>query len=158
MRQAVRILAPHEPGEAVDTITLSFDDRRKTRQRLSLPGGGEMGLALPWGSVLDDGARLGCEDGAVVLVRAAAEPLSEAATADPWLLARVAYHLGNRHVALAILPGRVRYQHDHVLDDMVRGLGVAVGFVTEAFQPEPGAYSRGHSPSHSHDHHHDHDH
>ena len=63
------------------------------------------------------------------------------------------YHLGNRHVPLQIAPGRLRYQHDHVLDDMVRGMGLEVTVEEAPFEPEPGAYG-GHHTSHGHGHRH----
>ena len=100
------------------------------------------------------------EEGETFVVRAADEELSVAHAADPLLLTRVAYHLGNRHVALQIEPGRVSYLHDHVLDDMARRLGAAVSFRHAPFNPEAGAYG-GHAGAHSHshdDHSHSHDH
>ena len=93
----------------------------------------------------------------VVVVRAAAEPVSEVCCGDPLLFARACYHLGNRHVPLQIDDGRLRYQHDHVLDDMLRGLGLQVGFAEAPFEPEPGAYggsAHGHAHAgHGHDDH-----
>lgn len=98
-----------------------------------------------------------------VLVVAAPEGLSVAATADPLLLARACYHLGNRNVALQIARGRLAWLHDHVLDAMVAGLGLAVGYEQAPFEPEPGAYP-GHGPAgegggqgHDHPHHDGHD-
>ena len=88
-------------------------------------------------------------DGTIVVVRAAAEPVSEVRCDDPLLLARACYHLGNRHVPLQIEPGFVRYQHDHVLDEMLQGLGLSVAVCQAPFEPEPGAYG-GHGHSHSH--------
>ena len=74
---------------------------------------------------------------------------------DPFLLARACYHLGNRHVPLQIMPGELRYHHDHVLDDMLRQFGLAVTFASLPFEPEAGAYtSEAHSHSHSHAHSH----
>jgi urease accessory protein len=104
--------------------------------------------------VLADGALLLADDGAVIAVRAAPETLSAVRTEDPLLLARAAYHLGNRHVPLQVLAGELRYQHDHVLDDLVAALGLAVKVVTAPFQPEGGAYGRGQSHRHEHDHDH----
>lgn len=140
------------------TVTLSFDARRHTRARVRLDDGSEAGLLLPRGTALIDGTRLRRDDGRVVVVRAAPETLSSVETDDPLALARAAYHLGNRHVPLELAPGRVRYQHDHVLDDMVRSLGLPVVAVVATFQPEPGAYAgrEGHAAHGAHDHHHHH--
>jgi urease accessory protein len=61
--------------------------------------------------------------------------------ADPFLLARACYHLGNRHVPLQIMPGELRYHHDHVLDDMLRQFGLEVTYASLPFEPEAGAYT-----------------
>lgn len=143
------------PGD-VQPLPLTLYQRRRLRQVVPLPSGGEVGIALERGSALTPGAYLRCDDGSILRIEAAPESLSQAQSADPLTLTRVAYHLGNRHIPVEIQAGQLRYQHDHVLDDMVRGLGVAVASVQAAFQPEAGAYGRG---GHSHDHdHHDHDH
>ncbi|VDR24570.1 Urease accessory protein UreE [Raoultella terrigena] len=84
---------------------------------------------------------------------------------DPFTLAVACYHLGNRHVPLQIMPGELRYHHDHVLDDMLRQFGLQVSFAQLPFEPEAGAYaseSHGHAHGHhhdsGHDHHHEHGH
>jgi urease accessory protein len=82
----------------------------------------------------------------VIEIVAAREVVSVVTSNDPLQLARAAYHLGNRHVSVQIGPGWLRYQHDHVLDDMVRGLGLPVRQDTLPFEPEAGAYA-GHSHS-----------
>src|SRR5690554_5191664 len=115
------------PGvESHDTLTLPFEARQKSRLLVRLDSGAEAGVFLPRGTVLRDGDRLLADDGRVVLVRAAAEPVSVVRTADALLFARACYHLGNRHVALQIESGELRYLRDHVLDDLVRGLGLTV--------------------------------
>lgn len=147
-------------------LELDFDARQKHRFRAKLSNGAEIAVTLPRGTRLTEGDRLKLPDGRFVRVRAAAEDLSVVTTADHLLLTRVAYHLGNRHVALSIAPGRLAYGHDHVLDDMVRRLGASVGFERGPFVPEGGAYgggashhhAHGHPQSHDHDHAHDHDH
>jgi urease accessory protein len=136
-------------------LRLSFDERTKSRARVVLEDGSEGALVLARGGVLCDGQTLLREDGRAVVVDAAPETLSSVETTDPLGLARAAYHLGNRHVALEIRPGRLRYQHDHVLDDMVRALGLSVTVVEAPFQPERGAYHAHHEP-HGHHHHHHH--
>jgi urease accessory protein len=157
MRRASRIRSEPSPAPR-DVVVLDFDARQKHRFLAKLEGGEELAVQLPRGSVLTDGDVLETDDGGVVLVRAAAEPLSVARVAEPLHLARVAYHLGNRHVPLQIEPGRVSYRHDHVLDDLARRLGAEVSFEHAAFTPEGGAYGRGALHGHSHSHHHDHDH
>jgi urease accessory protein len=113
-----------------------------------LDDGREAGLFLPRGCNLRDGDCLIAEDGSAVQVRAAAETVSEVRCDDPLQLARACYHLGNRHVALQIEPGLLSYQHDHVLDEMVQGLGLSVCVKQAPFEPEPGAY--GGQTHHSH--------
>jgi urease accessory protein len=136
-------------GDASATITLSFDQRRRSRLRAHLDDGREIALLLPRALVLRDGDLLGGD--LVVRVVAASERVSTARTTDPSLLARAAYHLGNRHVAVEIGAGFARYQHDHVLDEMVRSLGLTVEIEAVPFEPEAGAYG-GHGHSHGHKH------
>lgn len=127
------------PG-AQATVTLTLEQRARSRLRVRLDDGREAGIFLDRGEGLRDGDCLVAEDGLVVRVRAARERVSTVVCADPHLLARACYHLGNRHVALQIEPGRLRYLHDHVLDDLVRGLGLTVTTEDAPFEPEPGAY------------------
>jgi len=129
-------------------LTLPFELRSKSRLRTVLSTGEEAGLVLDRGTVLRGGDLLLADDGRVVQVVAAVEQVSTVRAGDPWSLARAAYHLGNRHVALEIGSGWVRYLHDHVLDDMVRGLGFEVTVEDAPFEPEAGAYG-GHQHSHS---------
>ena len=144
---------PHEAE-----VVLDYEHRQKHRFLATLAGGEELAVHLPRGTPLADGDVLVTEDGEGVLVRAAEEDLSTAETGDALLFARVAYHLGNRHVALQIEPGRLSYLHDHVLDDLARRLGAEVGFRRAAFCPEAGAYGQGGAERHGHDHTHGHQH
>lgn len=137
------------------TLTLSYDQRVKSRQRVTLDNGQDAGLFLSRGLVLQQGDRLQAESGEIVEVQAAVESVSTLYSKDALLLARACYHLGNRHVPLQISPRFIRYQHDHVLDDMVRGLGLEVTFEQAAFEPESGAYGSQHH-SHGQDHGHSH--
>jgi urease accessory protein len=138
------------------TVTLDVDSRIKSRLRVTLDDGREAGLMLERGHLLRGGELLADAAGSqVVRVLAAPETVSTVRCADPHLLARAAYHLGNRHVPLQIEPGLLRYQHDHVLDDMLRGLGLTVEAEQAPFEPEAGAYQsapHGHSHSHGNDH------
>jgi urease accessory protein len=139
------------PNPPARRLVLPFSERSKSRARHVLDNGEEVGLFLERGSVLRNGDLLLADDGRVVCVEAAPESVSMAHTDDLLLLARACYHLGNRHVALQVGPGWVRYQPDHVLDEMVRGLGLTVVHESARFQPERGAY-HGQAHSHSHGH------
>jgi urease accessory protein len=132
---------------ASKSLTLPWERRIKSRQRAVLDDGEEVGIFLPRGTVLRDGDVLVAEEGTAVVIQAAAEPVSSVYTKDSLLLARLCYHLGNRHVALEIGQGRLRYQHDHVLDDMVRALGGLPVKESAPFEPEVGAYA-GHGHHH----------
>ncbi|MEJ5069800.1 urease accessory protein UreE [Enterobacter sp. MYb186] len=144
------------PHAVTARVTLPIDVRVKSRARVVLDDGRDAGLILPRGLLLRGGDLLTSDDGReVVEVVAAAEPLSVVRCDDPFLLARACYHLGNRHVPLQILPGELRYHHDHVLDEMLKLFDLEVTFASLPFEPEAGAYaSEGHSHSHSHAHSH----
>lgn len=133
-----------------DTVTLEYNDRTKSRLRVTLNSGEDAGIHLPRGSSLLHGDVLQTEDGFTVLVEAAKEKVSTVKTDDAHLLARACYHLGNRHVPLQIEETWVRYRHDHVLDDMLVSLGLTVIVADETFEPESGAYHSGHSHQHTH--------
>ena len=133
---------------------LPFAERSKSRLRAVLDNGEEAGLFLERGSVLRHGDLLLADDGRLVEVEAAPETVSTVHTDNGLMLARASYHLGNRHVALQIGPGWLRYAHDHVLDDMLRGFGLTVSVERAPFEPEGGAYvaaAHAHSHAHSHD-------
>jgi len=133
---------------ATDSLTLPFDLRKKSRFLTKLDSGKEIALVLPRGRVLRGGDRVRRQDGVVFEIRAAAEPCSTVRAKDPMHLLRVAYHLGNRHMPLQVGDGFVRFLQDHVLDDMVRGLGAEIVHERAAFEPEGGAYGGGHGHSH----------
>ena len=140
------------PTDAIATawLPLPFESRCKSRLRVKLESGEEVGLFLPRGTVLRGGNRLLANDGRVVEVVASAENLMEARSDDALLLARAAYHLGNRHVAVELRTTCVRFLSDHVLGAMVRGLGLPVFELRSPFEPEPGAYGGHGDHSHSH--------
>jgi urease accessory protein len=140
---------------ASESLTLTFDQGRRRRLRARLDSGTEVALVLPRGMVLREGDRLKADSGAIVAVRAAKEQLSTARCSDARLLARACYHLGNRHVPVEVGDGWARYQHDHVLDEMVMQLGLRVQVENVAFEPESGAYGGG---GHAHEHEHEHEH
>ena len=130
-------------------LVLPFDLRQKSRLRARLDNGEEVALILPRGRVLRGGDRVTAADGRELEIVAAPEKLLHI---ESEALARVAYHLGNRHVPLEIGPGFVRIAEDHVLEEMVRRLGARVSHVEAPFEPEAGAYSGGHSHAHHEDH------
>jgi urease accessory protein len=132
-------------------LVLPFELRSKSRLRTVIDTGEEVAILLERGSILRGAEKLLADDGRVVEVVAAEEMVSTVRADDPWQLARISYHLGNRHVALQIGDGWLRYQHDHVLDEMVRGLGSQVEVEQAPFEPEAGAYGS-HAHGHSSDH------
>jgi urease accessory protein len=148
------------PAPADDSLTLPFELRQKSRLVARSDTGRQLLLQLPRGGVLRHGARLRLSDGSLLEVRAASESLSAVESSNPVELLRAAYHLGNRHVALQIEPQGLRYLHDHVLDDMLVGLGLTPRALHAPFEPEHGAY--GHSASHhahgQHEHEHEREH
>jgi urease accessory protein len=137
-------------GVAAATLALPYEKRCKSRLRAQLAGGEACGLFLPRGTVLRGGDRLLANDGRIVEVVAAPEALMEAVSGDPLLIAKAAYHLGNRHVAVELKPGRLRFAADHVLGDMVRGLGLKLATLDAPFEPEGGAYGGHVHGSHAH--------
>ena len=135
-----------EPAAA--RLVLPFDLRQRSRLLARLESGEEIGLVMPRGSILRGGDRLQSSDGRVVEVVAAREELSVVRSQDARLLARAAYHLGNRHVAVEVTRDAICYVRDHVLDEMLRGLGLVVDSELLPFEPEAGAYSQSHGHSH----------
>ncbi|HEY8518819.1 MAG TPA: urease accessory protein UreE [Gammaproteobacteria bacterium] len=133
---------------AHDRLVLPFERRQKTRQRVRLESGADAALVLPRGTVLRGGDRVLGADGTVVEVAAAPEDVSTVRGDGAVDLARAAYHLGNRHVPVEVGAGHLRYLRDHVLDSMVRGLGLEVTHERAPFEPEAGAY--GHGDGHAH--------
>jgi urease accessory protein len=123
-----------------DVLTLAYDARQKNRQPATTNGGVIVGLFLPRGQKLRSGLVLTGAQGFRVRVEAALEEVSIVHCADPLQFAKTCYHLGNRHVALQILPGECRYLADHVLDQMVIALGLSVEHQQLPFEPEGGAY------------------
>jgi urease accessory protein len=141
------------PSSPDARLVLPFELRSRSRFRAHLIGGEEVGVMMERGQVLRGGDLLLADDGRVVEVAAAAESVSTVHSADMRSLMRAAYHLGNRHVTLQIGELWLRYRHDHVLDDMLRGLGLNVVVEQAPFEPEAGAYhTGGHSHTHGADH------
>ncbi|EOR5454089.1 urease accessory protein UreE [Escherichia coli] len=144
------------PAQTTASVTLPVDMRVKSRIKVTLNDGRQAGLLLPRGLLLCDGDILSNENGdEFIKVIAADEAVSVVRCADPFMLAKACWHLGNRHVPLQIMPGELRYHHDHVLDDMLRQFGLDVDFAHLPFEPEAGAYA---SKSHAHNHDQEHSH
>ncbi len=142
----LRIEARAEPSApASDHVRLPFEDRARSRLVVRLDSGAEAALQLPRGAALRHGDRLLASDGRVVEVLAAPEPLLDVAVADPGQLARAAYHLGNRHVAVELRERGLRVARDAVLERMLRGLGLDPVPVDAPFEPEGGAYGQAHA-------------
>ena len=144
-------------GAVADTLTLDYEQRHRRRIVMMADGGLAFLLDLDRATLLDDGDALRLEDGRLVAIRAAAQRLVEIRAGDPLRLQKIIWHLGNRHVPTEITQDAVYIAEDHVLVEMVRGLGASVARVERPFRPEGGAYA--HEATHRHDGHpHDHSH
>ena len=133
---------------AVDRVVLDADERYRRRIVLTGEGGGKFLLDLPEATALRDGDGLLLDDGAIVAVAAKPEPLVEIAAASApdgtAALTRLAWHLGNRHTEVQVLGDRLRMRRDHVLEEMLVGLGAVVAPIEAPFEPERGAYRHEH--------------
>ena len=150
LRAQLRAYELADRAEApVDEIRLTYADRYRRRGLLETAGGLAVLLDLAETTELADGAALVLEDGRHVAIRAAAEPLAEVRGPG---LARLAWHIGNRHTPCEVADGRLLIQRDHVLEDMLRRLGAEVAHVEAPFRPEGGAYGHGRTHGHAHAH------
>jgi urease accessory protein len=145
------------------TIELDWDIRQKSRFDATDSQGRQIGVFLPRGTAVRGGDVLVAEDGSLVRVIAAPQPVLRithcTAHGTPFDLTRAAYHLGNRHVPIELKPDHLKIEPDHVLADMLRSMHLIVVAVEEAFEPEGGAYGsheHSHGGGHSHDHGHSH--
>jgi urease accessory protein len=138
-----------DAGRAVDRVVLDADDRLRRRIVLTTEKGAELLLDFPQPMMLRDGDGLVLEDGSVVVVAGQAEALVDVSAKAPVDLVRLAWHIGNRHTDIQFTEAGFRIRRDHVLEDMLRGLGARVTPIEAPFDPEPAA---------PHGHHHDHDH
>ncbi|MDH0866747.1 urease accessory protein UreE [Mitsuaria sp. GD03876] len=155
------------------TVTLDWDTRQKSRFQATDSQGRELGVFLPRGTAARGGDVLVAEDGSLIRVVAAPQPLLRitacAAHGSPFDLVRAAYHLGNRHVPIELKPDHLKIEPDHVLAELLRAMHLIVNEVEEGFEPEGGAYAAGghghghahghaHGDTHDHGHAHGHDH
>jgi urease accessory protein len=158
MIRAIRVIASGDwKSAAVDTVVLEFEDRYRRRIAMTGVAGTEFLLDLPEAIALRSGDALALEDGRLIEVIGAAEPLSEIRTESPEHLLRLAWHLGNRHLAVQVVGSRLRIRRDHVIEAMIKGLGGQIRALEAAFDPEGGAYAKA-VHGHDHDHHHGHNH
>ncbi|WP_312844654.1 urease accessory protein UreE [Diaphorobacter nitroreducens] len=149
------------------TVELDWDVRQKSRFAATDSAGRELGIFLPRGTLVRGGDVLVAEDGSLVRVIAAPQPVLVITHCKnhgtPFDLTRAAYHMGNRHVPIELHPDHLKIEPDHVLADMLRAMHLIVAEQNMAFEPEGGAYAAGHGGGHSHgghghDHSHDHTH
>jgi urease accessory protein len=139
-------------ARVVDEVVLAADERHRRRIALTGTRGTAFLLDLPHATALRDGCGLMLEDGSIVRVVGKPEPLVAVTAENAAELARLAWHIGNRHTEVQIVGDTLRIRRDHVIEEMLRGLGAHLQPIEAAFEPESGAY-------HSHDHHqHEHDH
>ncbi|MDA9466637.1 urease accessory protein UreE [Bradyrhizobium sp. CCBAU 53415] len=163
MIRATQVRGQHRFTEApADTVVLDFDDRHRRRMAMTGTRGLEFLLDLENAVALRGGDALVLEDGRLVEVVAAPEPLLEIRGRDPHHLIRVGWHLGNRHLPTQIMAKALRIRRDHVIEAMVKGLGARVIEIEAPFDPEGGAYADAghahHDHGHYHNDHHPHDH
>lgn len=145
LQRAIRVLpAQHESAATDDSIVLDLNHRHRRRMRMTSVAGKPFLLDLKEAVALRDGDVLELDDGSTLLVRAMAERVADISATDAQHLARVAWHLGNRHLPTQIFADRLRIAYDHVIVDMVQGLGATVDVLDAPFQPEGGAYHHAH--------------
>lgn len=127
---------------AAGTVVLDYNNRHRRRIRLACKDGTPVLLDLAKATALRDGDGLAVEDGSWIAVQAASEDLAEITCSNTQDLQRVAWHLGNRHCPAAIEPARILIRRDHVIENMIKGLGASIRKVREPFDPEGGAYDQ----------------
>jgi urease accessory protein len=131
-------------ASAIDRVVLDADQRARRRSVLTGENGTIFMLDLPKPTTIRDGDGLVLDDGTIVRVAGKLEPLVEIAAASAHDLARLAWHLGNRHTDVQVVGEKLRIRRDHVLEDMLRGLGATLIPLEAPFDPEPGAYGQHH--------------
>jgi urease accessory protein len=144
MIRATTVIPAIDAPPTVDSVRLDFEGRYRRRVTLATLSGLEVLLDLPRAQRLRHGDVLVLEDGRPIRVEAAPEPLVEIRAVSADALTRIAWHLGNRHLPVMLGAGFIRIRRDHVIEDMVRGLGGSLEALTAPFDPERGAYAGGH--------------
>lgn len=140
-----------QADRAADCITLDQHERHRRRVRMVSDGGREFLLDLPKARLLRNGEGLQLDNGEVIEVRAKPESLYRVVGRDQRHLLTLAWQLGNRHLPAQIESDHILIRHDHVICDMLLGLGAKVEAVVAAFDPEGGAYAHDHNHGHDHD-------
>ena len=165
MRRVVRVVSSAGASAVpVDSVLLKADQRRIQTAHLTGVNGTAIGIMLPEPVLLRNGDALELDDGSIVDVVFEPEPLVEIRGKDLTHLARLAWHLGDRHVQVHIFPNRLRMRADATLEAMLKELGARLTAIEAPFEPEGGAYAsrpahdHHHGHDHEHDHHHDHGH
>lgn len=171
MQRATSIVrkAAVKADKVIDQVSLDHEGRHRRRITLTGEKGTAFLLDLEKTATLNDGDAVKLEDGALILVKAAPQTLIEIKTENPMRLLKTAWHIGNRHTPAEITADAIYIEEDHVLAEMIRGLGCAMATVSRPFQPERGAYHdhahgdhghdhNGHDHHHGHSHDHDHHH
>jgi urease accessory protein len=156
LRAATVLPAGHWSAEPADSVVLDYDERHRRRVTMKGVRGLEFLLDLEEAILLRGGDGLKLEDGRVVEVVAAPEPLAEFRANEAATLVRLAWHLGNRHLPTEMTRKALRIRRDPIIEEMARGLGAAVLGIEAPFNPEGGAYAKG--PDHAHHDHHGHEH
>ncbi len=152
MRVAKILPAGHwDAVQETDQVLIDYDRRFRRRIVLTTLGGADVLIDLPQAVRLRDGDGLLLDSGGIIRVRAQAEPLMEIHAHDDSDLIRIAWHLGNRHLPVQLLGDRIRIRADHVIGEMVEGLGGHVEAIDAPFDPEAGAYAGGGGNHHHHD-------
>lgn len=153
MIRATAVRARSDWQDAADSVVLDFDDRHRRRIAMTGTRGLAFLLDLPDAVALRGGDALVLEDGRLVEVVAAPETLIEVRGRDAGDLVRLAWHVGNRHIAAQIMPRAIRIRGDHVIEAMLRQLGASVKEIEAPFDPEGGAYAASSRPEgQGHDH------
>jgi urease accessory protein len=147
LRVKAHIPAGRARGTPFDHLTLAHDERRLRRRVLALPGGEEILIDFPEPATFGEGDLLQLEDGRLVGIRAAQEPIYVVTGRDARHIARLAWHIGNRHLPAQIEKSRILIRRDRVIRDMLVGLGAGVTEAVAQFSPEHGAYSHDHGAS-----------
>ncbi len=134
-------------NSSFEIVELTFDTRQKSRFRATLNSGIDIGADLPRTGILRSGSFIATEQGDILRIDAKPERLMQVIAQSDFDLVKAAYHLGNRHVPLMLTPSALYFEPDHVLAEMVTGLGLTVAEIEHPFEPESGAYAQ-----HNHEH------
>ncbi|MGH6665070.1 MAG: urease accessory protein UreE [Pseudolabrys sp.] len=160
MPRATRVIAAAERRGRLVVDTVILDCTQRSAQKASVTGtkGGSIEIDLREPVRLRTDDLLLLDDGSLVEVVAAHESLVEARATDITALSRLAWHLGDRHVPVQVLPNRIRARRDAAIEALLASLGAKVTMIEAPFEPEGGAYALTHGQDHAHGHGHSHDH